>query len=161
MFEEFQGLPLHPLFVHVPIVFVPLLVIGAAIYALVPRLRRPIGWAVLLLAISAPLSTLLAVESGEALKATLAAKGYPPETLAQVSEHQHNGEMTRSFTFGLGVSTLLLLLLVTSGHPRVVRLPSWVRLLLSAVVLVFCVLTAVYVLRTGDSGSEAVWTGVV
>ncbi|MEV4659723.1 DUF2231 domain-containing protein [Micromonospora sp. NPDC049301] len=159
MFEEFRGIPLHPLVVHAAVVFVPLLVLAAAVYAFVPRLRRWIGWAALLLAIAAPLATQLATQSGEALKETLTAKGYPPEILAQVAEHQRYGELTRSFTFGLGVSTLLLLL-VTSGHPRVARLPSWVRLLLIAAIVVFGVLSAVYVVLAGDTGSRAVWTGV-
>ncbi|MET0416365.1 MAG: DUF2231 domain-containing protein [Actinoplanes sp.] len=160
MFEEFRGIPLHPLVVHAAVVFVPLLVIAAAVYALVPRLRRWVGWAALLLAIVAPLTTLLATLSGAELKEALTAKGYPPEVLAQIAEHQEYGESTRTFTFGLGLSTLLLLL-VTSGHPRVARLPSWVRLVLIAAVVVFGVLSAVYVVLTGDSGSMAVWNGVL
>ena len=35
---EFNGLPLHPLIVHVVVVFAPLAAIGGILYAVVPQL---------------------------------------------------------------------------------------------------------------------------
>ena len=39
VFATFGGLPLHPLIIHATVVFVPLLVLFAIGYAVVPRLR--------------------------------------------------------------------------------------------------------------------------
>jgi uncharacterized membrane protein len=160
VFEEFQGLPLHALVVHAAVVLVPLLVISALGYAFVPQVRGWIGWPAGLLAVAAPIATFVATQSGEALREVLVAKGYPPETLALIAKHEGYGDRTMWFTIGLAVTTALLLV-VNSQNPQVARLPSWVRLALSAGILVFGVLSAVYVYLTGDTGAEAVWTGVL
>jgi hypothetical protein len=44
MFRAFMGLPLHPLAVHAAVIFVPLLALGSAGYAVLPRVRRRLGW---------------------------------------------------------------------------------------------------------------------
>lgn len=161
MFEEFLGLPFHPLVVHTTVVFVPLLMIAGLVYAFVPRARGRIGWATLLLAVAAPAAAFVATQSGEALQEVLVAKNYPPQILAQVSEHQTYGKLTLWFTLGLAVSTALLVVAVTSRDPRVARLPPWVPLALSAGIVVFGLLSAVYVYLAGESGATAVWTGVL
>ncbi|HEX7743642.1 MAG TPA: DUF2231 domain-containing protein [Micromonosporaceae bacterium] len=160
MFEQFRGLPLHALVVHAAVVLVPLLVVAGLGYALVPRVRAWIGWAAALLAVAAPVAAFVAKQSGEDLQEVLVAKHYPPEILGQVAEHQRYGDLTMWFSFGLAVTTGLLLV-VTSQNPRVARLPSWVRLALTAGVVVFGLLSAVYVALTGESGAKAVWTGVL
>ena len=43
VFETFMGLPLHPLVIHAAVVLIPILVLVALGYALVPRLRDRIG----------------------------------------------------------------------------------------------------------------------
>ena len=39
MFEEFQGIPAHPLLLHAAVVFVPLLALATIAYAFVPFVR--------------------------------------------------------------------------------------------------------------------------
>ena len=53
MFDRISGLPAHPLIVHAAVVLVPLLALGAIVYAVVPPLRKHFRWAVGLLAIAA------------------------------------------------------------------------------------------------------------
>ena len=160
MFEEFSGIPVHPLLVHAAVVFVPLLVLIAYIYALVPRLRERIGWAAALLAVVAPVTALFAKESGEAFREVMVRKNYPSEILDRVTRHQEYGERAFWFSLGLGFVTLLLMF-ATNGHPRVRGLPSWVRFVLTAAVVVLGALSAVFLYLTGDSGARAVWTGVL
>jgi uncharacterized membrane protein len=160
VFEEFLGLPAHPLVVHAAVVFVPLLVIAGLVHAFVPRVRGRVGWAALLLAVVAPATTFVATQSGEELEKVLAAKNYPPQILEQVAEHQSYGDLTLWFTLGLALSTAVLVV-VTSAHPRVPRLPSWVPLASTGGIVVFGILSAVYIYLTGESGAEAVWTGVL
>jgi uncharacterized membrane protein len=160
VFEEFMGLPMHPLVVHAPVVVVPLLVLAGLVYAFVPQLRERIAWASVLLAVAAPVTALLARQSGEDLRDVLIRKNYPPEILNQVAEHQSYGDKTFWFSLGLGVTTSILVL-VTGGNPRVRSLPAWVRPVLIAAVVVFAVLSIIYIYLTGESGAKAVWTGVL
>ncbi|MBO4207379.1 DUF2231 domain-containing protein [Micromonospora echinofusca] len=160
MFDEIQGLPAHPLLVHAAVVFVPLLVLLAVAYAVVPRWRPKVGWAVAVLAVATPVATWFAKESGEALEEAFRAKGYPPDILAQIEEHAEYADVLFLVTLALAVVAGLLLF-VTSGRPRVAGLPSWSGWALSGLVVVLAVVAAVYVFLTGDSGAQAVWQGVV
>ena len=71
MFEEVFGIPAHPLLVHAAVVFVPLQILAAFAYALVPFVRHYIAWLVAGLAALAPATALLAQESGEAFQERL------------------------------------------------------------------------------------------
>ncbi|MEH1015538.1 DUF2231 domain-containing protein [Micromonospora sp. CPCC 206060] len=160
MFDEFLGLPAHPLLVHAAVVFVPLLVLLSVAYALVPRWRPRTGWAVAVLAVATPVATWFAKESGEALEEVFKAKGYPPDILAQIEAHADYADVLFLVTLALAVVAGLLLF-VSSGHRRVAGWPSWVGWVLSGLVVVLAVLAAVYVYLTGDSGAQAVWQGVL
>lgn len=160
MFKEIMGLPAHALLVHAAVIFVPLLAIVASAYAVVPRFRARVGWAAAILAVAAVVAVFLAKQSGEQLQTVLAEKGYPAQILNQVAEHSRYANQLFRWTFGLALVTGLLLL-VTSRHPRARALPSWVTLVLSALVLVLSVVGVIYVYLTGDSGARAVWTGVL
>ncbi|HEX5595033.1 MAG TPA: DUF2231 domain-containing protein [Micromonosporaceae bacterium] len=160
MLNELLGIPAHPLVVHAAVVFVPLLVLAGVLYALIPKLRGRIGWVAVLLAVVGPLSALLAMRSGDELAEVLTAKNYPPQILDQVAEHQEYGESTLWFSLGLGAATGLLIF-VTSGNRWVRDLPAVVRYGLAGLVVVLGVVTAYYVFKTGDTGSRAVWTGVL
>src|SRR4051812_12913948 len=65
MFDQVNGLPVHVLVVHAAVVFVPLLVLSAVLYAFVPSLRARLGWVVALLSVGAPACALVAMLSGE------------------------------------------------------------------------------------------------
>lgn len=155
-----MGIPAHPLLVHAAVVFVPLLALAAYVYAFVPTLRERVGWAAALLAVAGPVTAFFSKESGEALREILVRKNYPPEILDKVAEHQEYGDLTFWFSLGLGVATALLVF-VTSENPRARNLHPWVRLGLSVAVAVFGALSAIYIYLTGDSGAQAVWTGVL
>jgi hypothetical protein len=160
LFSEFMGLPLHPLVVHAVVIFVPLLVLAGLAYAFVPRWRRQVGWLALVLSVAAPIVAFVARQSGGALEEVLVAKNYAPEILDQVAQHQEYGDLTFWFTLGLALFTAALVL-ATGGHPRAAALPWWIRPALMAGVGVFGVLSGVYVYLAGESGAEAVWTGVM
>lgn len=163
MFEEINGLPAHPLLLHFAVVFIPLLALAAVVYALVPRLRAKIGWAAALLAIAGPFAALFAKLSGENLEKRLIAKNYGADILAKVNDHQAYGNLTFWFSLALGVGTLLLVLLtngLTTARSTARGLPNWITWVLAAAVIVLAGVTGVYVFLTGDSGADAVWTGV-
>jgi len=154
------GIPAHPLIIHVAVVFIPLLCLGAVVYAVVPRVRGKIGWAVTALAVISPIAAWFAKASGENLRDRLVAAGFSPEILDKVNQHQSYGDRTWWFTLALGVVTLAMVF-ITSGNRRAPHLPMGVNLAVSVVVIALAVATAIYVFLTGDSGAHAVWEGAV
>lgn len=162
MFEYILGIPAHPLFVHFAIVFLVLLVTGAAIYALVPPLRRASWWAVAGLAVAGPVGAYFAKESGEKLFDMLVAKSYPKEIMDQVNTHLAYGDTTFNFSLGLGAATLLLVFvsifgdrMAPAGKTR--RGSLYATIVLSLAVLVLAGFTGYYAFKTGDTGSHIVW----
>src|SRR5437763_17032393 len=89
-----MGLPLHPLVIHAAVVLIPILVLVALCYALVPRLRDRIGWLAVLMAVIAPLSALGAKITRDAFRARLARinpTGAPP---GLIDGHRHFATLT-------------------------------------------------------------------
>ena len=67
MFDQVTGLPLHALVIHAVVVFVPLTVLVALAYALVPRWRWLLRWPLLAGSAVCLASGFVAKQSGEAL----------------------------------------------------------------------------------------------
>jgi hypothetical protein len=114
VFEQIAGLPAHPLLIHAAVVFIPLLAFGSIAYAVVPRLRARIWWAVGLLAPAGAGSAVLARFSGEAFRDRLIRRERTsPQILGALEGHEHFGTMTMWFTLGLAVVTLVALWVLT------------------------------------------------
>lgn len=165
MLEEFLGVPFHPLLVHGPVVFVPLLAILTIVYALVPVVRPHTRWVLGLLALATPISALLAKLSGDAFFARLQSRNrVTPEFLPKLEAHRSLGTVTVYVTAALAIVTLALVYYVrprgamareTGAGGSTQVLP----LVLAALALVAAGVSLYYVIRTGDSGAKAVWTG--
>ncbi|MDG4822690.1 hypothetical protein O7635_12600 [Asanoa sp. WMMD1127] len=160
MLNNILGIPAHPLIVHAAVVFIPLLCLGAVVYAVVPRFRGKIGWAVTALAVISPIAAWFAKASGENLEDRLVAAGFSGEILDKVNQHQTYGDRAWWFTLALGVVTLVMVF-ITSGNRRAPHVPVGVHLGISVIVIALAVATAIYVFLTGDSGAHAVWEGAV
>ncbi len=156
MFKEIMGLPAHVLVVHAVVVFVPLLALLSIAYVALPRFRSRIDWAVVLLAVVAPVTAWVAVRSGEELTDVFVARGLQGPIVDQIFEHSRYGDLTFRYVLPLAIAAVVLLVL-TSGHRRVPKLPRWVTPALSVVVVVLAAVSLVYVYLTGHSGAEAVW----
>lgn len=169
MFEEFGGIPMHPLLVHAAVVFVPLLGLVAVAYAVVPMVRPHLRWVLAALAVIAPGAAWFAKFSGDAFFDRGIARGQITEGFIPViEEHQSFGDMTAWVTLVLGLVALALVYVVapraaavgtavTSGAAwRTNPILQWG---LAAVVAVLTAVAFYYVYRTGDSGAKAVWDG--
>ncbi|MFY1637926.1 hypothetical protein ACN27F_32405 [Solwaraspora sp. WMMB335] len=165
MFEEFAGIPAHPLLLHAAVVFVPLLALLTIAYALIPVIRPHTRWVLAVLAVVAPVSALVTKLSGDAFFARMDGAGRITDSFRPViEEHEQLGNLTLVATMVLGVLTLALAYLVA---PRVVAaagasaggggrlLPLVVRIL----AIVAAGVSVYFVVRAGDSGAKAVWTG--
>ena len=154
MFDQIGGLPVHVLVIHFAVVFVPLLALGAIVYAVVPRWRPRIGWAVFALAIIGPICTFVARQSGQMLYNRLIARGLKGRGKEILASHMSFGSRTFWFTLALGIVTLIMVILTlrkSGSLPRVAEIG------LSVIMVALAVISGYYVFRTGDSGAHAVW----
>lgn len=175
MFDEIFGLPVHPLVVHAAVVFIPLLALLAAAYAVLPRWRGRLGWAVVLLGIAAPVSAMVARLSGEALVDTRFGGEYPEGVLGErVAEHADIAFPLVWCTLLLGVVSLLLVYTAGrsapppgsgsgsgagTGRRAAVRTAgnTTVTMVLSVVTVLLAIVALYFAVRTGHSGAVAVW----
>lgn len=155
-----MGIPAHPLLVHAPVVLVPLLALLASAYALVPAVRPHTRWVLGLLALATPIATLLTKLSGDAFFARLQDRDeVTPEFFPTLENHQQLGTLTLYATTALAIVTLALVYFV---GPRVAGGAGSRRVLslvLGGLALVAAAVSLYYVIRTGDSGAKAVWSG--
>jgi hypothetical protein len=170
VFDRFSGLPAHPLIVHATVIFVPLLVVGAIVYAVVPPLRRHFRVVVGLLAIAGPASVGAAVLSGNSFRTNKNLQS--PQLQGSISHHHDFGINTLWFTLGLGMATLLLVFIVAPAYrrrsyrgnddslpPPSRSTPVVLQVILGLIVVGLAGVTLYYVFKTGDSGAHMVWNG--
>jgi len=145
-----NGLPAHPLLVHFLVVLAPLTAILAILCALWPAARQRLVWLVLALAgVTAALSPI-ATEAGEWLEHQI-------EESALVEKHAALGDTMVYFAGAL----LLAAILLAVAHWRAERgnpLSGALSAIITVVVVVASVATAVQVYRIGHSGAESVWS---
>lgn len=149
MFDQVTGLPVHVLVNHAVVVLVPLTVLGALVFALVPRWRWLTRWPVLVGAVISLASAYVAEESGEAFFERL---GEP----AFVEPHKENGELLFWVLVGLLVVVAAAFFLLGGERTRTGAAKP-IQLVVAVVLVVAAVGAGVQVVRTGDSGARAVW----
>jgi uncharacterized membrane protein len=155
------GLPAHPLFVHIPVVLIPLTALGAIAMVCSARARDQFGWLVLAIGVVAGLSTQLAIESGKALRHSV------PQS-AVLRQHTHTAESIRPLILLLFVVALTVMLLdrrSRAAWPFAGRNPSReprpaTRVALIVLTVVVAVGTSVRLFQIGDSGAKATWQRV-
>jgi hypothetical protein len=178
--EEFMDVPTHPLIIHFPVVLVPLLALLAIAYALVPLVRPHTRWILGLLAIAAPIATLLAKLSGDAFFDRMIERDeITPEFFPRIEEHQDLGTNALYASIVLGVLTLALVYFVrprarvavgaavggtaepgaAEARPAAAGSNRVLSLVLTVLVVVAAGVSLYYVIRTGDTGAKNVWEG--
>jgi uncharacterized membrane protein len=158
--EEIGGIPLHPLIVHAVVVLIPLVSVGAAIIAFVPRWRVRYGVPLVILAAGAAGASVLAKESGEQLA----------ETVRETDTLERHMDLGDTFFLFAGALLLALTALVAAqwwtdrnaGQSAAADTSQTSgRRLLLTLLAVGTVLTAglatFQVVLVGDSGAKAVW----
>lgn len=141
---EINGLPAHPLLVHLVVVLLPLSALGAILISLWPAAQRKLSFLVPLGATIGAVAVPITVRAGRDLAEQF---GNPPF----IEQHEEYGEKVLPWAVALAVTTILQWLYLRRGKGG----PP--RLLLSLAVIASAVGTVVYVVLTGDSGARAVW----
>jgi hypothetical protein len=165
--ETAFGIPAHPLLIHIPVILVPLLILSVIVFGFVPRLRNRLDWAVAGLGVVAPISCVLARQSGIAFFGRLEReKAVSTEDVSKINTHESFGTRTMIIAIVLGVVALALVAVhlqrtraaasagTSSGSGHTV-----VTLALSVVGLAVGIAAGYYVFKTGDTGAHIVWQG--
>lgn len=155
MFDQFRGLPVHALVIHVVVVLVPLAALLGVLFA-VPRTRQWSRLPLLLVSLAALASAVVARQSGLALKSAnekrLGKAWLDSDQGRLVVEHQHRANLLVWMLVGFAVVAVAAYLL--SRDPRASSPMLGAAIVL---VLVGAVTLGVQVFRVGDIGARAVW----
>jgi hypothetical protein len=160
----YSGLPAHPLFVHVPVILIPITIVAAIVCVIKPEWFSRYGIALAVVSIAAMSSVFLTMQAGAALRAALNLQGQAAILISQHAQAAH----ILAVVYVLFTATLI----VTFAAQRISRgMPTGLAIVDSMlsplsmftalrVVLVLLSIGAGYMcFRTGDLGAKAVWEG--
>ena len=152
--ESINGLPAHPLFVHAPVVLMPLATIVTLVLAFRPTWRRRVGFALPAVAVVILALTQLAISSGNAFDEIVG-------TRVNTDDHESLALMTRNFIAVFVVASLLLALFDRWHAKGGSGAAGSGVLLLVAVTTISSLLATTWMIRTGDEGARLVWDGIL
>ena len=150
MFDTIAGLPVHALVVHAVVVLLPLMALLTLLWAWRPGTSARLGWGVVAANAGIALTTLVAKQSGERLQARLSQPGEPPVA----ADHQAIAQFLPWLALALAVASVLVQLLRRGSAGMPGRLTAALTAVVALAVIVWTV-------RTGHSGSDAVWGDIV
>ena len=160
----YSGMPAHPLFIHVPVVLIPISILVALVSVARPEWLGRFGIAFCACSIVAMSSIFPAMQAGEALMPALHLHGQPQHL---ISQHQAAAHVL-AVAFVLFTACLILTfsaLRISGGMPTgfgivdTVLGSKAIYLLLRVALVMLALVSAYYVFRVGDLGAKAVWLG--
>lgn len=156
------GLPAHPLFVHLPVVLVPLAALGAVLIAVRPAWRRRFGALVAIAAGVGLAGIQLAVGSGEELEERV-------KESAALERHEDLAGITRLSVLVFFVAVTAFVVYdrrrrqhaIPAGPGTPAATPrSPVLLALAAITVATSLLATTAVIQSGHTGAKATWTRI-
>jgi hypothetical protein len=161
----YGGLPAHPLFIHVPVILIPLSILGALACVLRPAWFSRYGILLCGVSIVAMSSIFLAMQAGGALQSALHLTG---RAASLINQHSQAADIL-AFVF---IAFTAILILTFSAH-RISSEPGPTGLavadsvlgnrsvlsVLRGLLVVLALVAAFMVFRVGDLGAKAVWQG--
>lgn len=145
LFGVVAGLPLHPLVIHLSVVLIPLVAIGALVMSYLPSFSRRYGKAIFSLALIAQGSLFLSKVTGQALTNILD---------KDMGNHAELGEIAPFITLPMVALIYLRWRLDRSGATVG---SVWVRRLTSLALIVASLASIAVIVLVGHSGAESVW----
>jgi hypothetical protein len=160
----YSGLPAHPLFVHVPVVLIPVTLIAAIALMVRPHWLGRYGIALSVVSIVAMSSVFLTMQAGGALESALHLHG---EAARLISEHSQAAHILAIVYTAFTALVILAFaaLRISGGRPtglatadRLLSPPAMLTTL-RVLVVVLALVAGFFTFRTGDLGAKAVWAG--
>lgn len=147
---KIQGLPAHILLVHLVLAAVPIAAIVLVVAALWPAAARRLGIITPIIALGALLTVPVTTHAGEWLEARVT-------ITPLIRKHVALGKEVLPWMIGLFVIALLVWL--WSRTESVVLHGTLGRVVVGVLAVAISVGAVQQVVRTGEAGSRAVWTG--
>jgi hypothetical protein len=160
----YGGLPAHPLFVHVPVVLIPVTILAAIVCMIKTEWFSRYGVALAVVSIGAMSSIFLTMQAGAALRSALHLRGRAAHLISEHSQAAHY----LAFIY----VAFTAILIVTFAAQRISGgMPTGLGILdralsrhsvftgLRLVLVLLSLGAAVMVFRVGDLGAKAVWQG--
>lgn len=170
MINSVNGLPTHILLVHAVVVIVPLAALLVILSAVWPAANRRLGIITPIVALVALVLVPITTQAGEWLQERLSYR----ESNALIGAHASLGDELLPWAIGLfvvAVAVWIVPWLVTrdrgdhenDGRRKGSELlrAGWLRWVLAVLAVALGVVAVIMVVRIGESGSKAVWTGTV
>jgi hypothetical protein len=154
VFDQINGLPLHPLLIHTAVLGVPVTLLLALLFAF-PRTRNWARWPVAIAAVGSVVAIFAARMSGMAL-ASVVVQGDPVASL--IGQHAQMANQLQIMSAVLAVLALVNAFVVGRVGGTAERRGSRGRdAVLMALLVVAAAVTAFWVYQVGDLGATAVW----
>jgi hypothetical protein len=160
----YGGLPAHPLFVHVPVILIPVTILAAIVCMVRTDWFARYGIALAVISIAAMSSVFVTMQAGAALRGALDLQGTAAHLISQHAQAAHILAIVYvAFTAVLIITFasyrisggMLTGLAVLDNLLRSKAVFTGLRVLLVVLALVAAYMT----FRTGDLGAKAVWQG--
>ncbi len=142
------GLPLHPLIVHLAVVFIPLSALGAIAIAIRPAWSKRFGVLVVIGAAVGAVTAVIAKNSGEDLATQVGV----------TSEHLDYGSLMPLLALGF-LALVVVFWLFDRGVPGNRGRPLWLKLV-AGVLVIAALGIIIWTAITGHSGAESVWGSI-
>ena len=163
--ELFFGVPAHPFFVHAPIVLLPIAAIATVVVAARPMWNvRALPW---LSGATAVVVVMLfmAIRSGQALADVANGRAISGD----VTDHERLGQQTLIISIVWLVALIAAVVLgrrqqaptalsADAAAPSAFAQPAQILTVIAAVV---SIVATIWLIRTGHSGAESHWVGVI
>ena len=176
--DTLNGIPAHPLLVHIPVALLPLAALGVVVMLLKRAWYERYRWAVLVIAGIGTVGAFLATSSGEGLEEMIG-RAEGREAVRAIQEHAEAGEMARTLAIVFFVALAAWVLVpwflerrasATPATPATGDVleaapatqhrsagPSWLRPALMVITVVAAVASMVSIVDAGHSGASKAW----
>ncbi len=160
----YGGLPAHPLFVHVPVVLIPVTIVAAIVCMVKTEWFARYGIALAVVSIAAMSSIFLTMQAGGALQSALHLRGRAAHLISEHSQAAH-------YLAFIYVAFTAILIVTFAGQRISGGMPTGLGIVdrvlrrrgvftgLRVVLVLLSLGAALMVFRVGDLGAKAVWQG--
>lgn len=145
-----NGLPAHPLLVHLVLVMLPLSSLMAITGSVWPAAQRKFGFLTPLAALGAMIFVPITIHAGEQLAEAMHLTG------AAITDHEALGRRILPFSIALAVTSI-----GQWSYLRFAPRRRWMTIMIALLVIASAVLTTVQVALAGDAGAHLVWGGAI
>ena len=161
--DSIFGIPAHPLFVHIPVVLIPLATIGVVLMAIRPTWWDRYKWSTIAVAGVGMVGAIIAAGSGEELEE--AVEDTAPRQLLRA--HVEAGETSRTVSIIFFVVLVAAVVVLpwwvkrrstTTGAAT--ASPRWLRSVVSLVLIMSALGASWTVYDAGHTGAKSVWSDV-